>query len=76
MANFETHLLDLEEGGGIPNRTQFKHVLFAPELWSTYGASIFPAVRDAVEAGQWELAQQQLEKAASILTKASKKLLG
>ncbi|KAH8662875.1 hypothetical protein BGZ60DRAFT_380693 [Tricladium varicosporioides] len=76
MANFETHLLDLEEGGGIPNRTQFKHVVFGPQLWSGYDTAYFPAVRDAIEAGDWALAQQQVEKAASIIKKASKKLVG
>ncbi|KUJ07571.1 Zn-dependent exopeptidase [Mollisia scopiformis] len=76
MANFETHLLDLEEGGGIPNRTQFKHILFGPQLWSGYDEAFFPAIRDAVEAGEWALAQQQVEKAARILKRASKKLVG
>lgn len=75
MANFETHLLDLEEGGGIPNRTQFKHVLFGPQLWSGYDEAYFPAVRDAVEAGDWAGAQQQLDKAAALITRASKKLV-
>ncbi|TAQ87017.1 hypothetical protein B7494_g4647 [Chlorociboria aeruginascens] len=75
MANFETHLLDLEQGGGIPNRTQFKHVIFGPQLWSGYDEAFFPAVRDAVEAGDWDLAKQQLDKAARIIMKASKKLL-
>ncbi|TVY25057.1 putative glutamate carboxypeptidase [Lachnellula hyalina] len=76
MANFETHLLDLEEGGGIPNRTQYKHVVFGPDLWSGYDSAMFPAVRDAVVAEDWALAQQQVEKAAAIIMKASKKLNG
>ncbi|KAI9050768.1 hypothetical protein LZ554_004887 [Drepanopeziza brunnea f. sp. 'monogermtubi'] len=76
MANFETHLLDLEEGGGIPNRTQFKHVLFGPQLWSGYDAAFFPAIRDAVDARNWTLAQAQVAKAADIITKASRKLVG
>ncbi|KAL3427851.1 glutamate carboxypeptidase-like protein 1 [Phlyctema vagabunda] len=76
MANFETHLLDLEEGGGIPNRTQFKHVIFGPQLWSGYDEAFFPAIRDAVEAGDWSLAKIQVEKAANIIKKASRKLVG
>lgn len=76
MANFETHLLDLEEGGGIPNRTQFKHVVFGPQLWSGYDEAFFPAIRDAVDAGDWVLAQKQLDKAADIILRASKKLVG
>ncbi|CAL3963536.1 unnamed protein product [Diplocarpon coronariae] len=76
MANFETHLLDLEEGGGIPNRTQFKHVLFGPQLWSGYDEAFFPAIRDAVDSRDWALAQKQCDKAADIIKKASRKLIG
>lgn len=32
MSNFETHLLDLEDGGGVPGREWFKHVVFAPQV--------------------------------------------
>ncbi|KHJ34681.1 putative glutamate carboxypeptidase tre2 [Erysiphe necator] len=76
MANFETHLLDLEEGGGIPNRTQYKHILFGPQKWSTDGNIFFPAIRDAVDAQDWDLAKKQVEKAADLIKKASKKLVG
>lgn len=76
MANFETHLLDLEKGGGIPGREQFKHILFAPQAWSGYEVSFFPAIRDAVEKRDWALAQKQIEKAAGILKRASHKLVG
>ncbi|KAI9673167.1 MAG: hypothetical protein M1817_003029 [Caeruleum heppii] len=75
MSNFETHLLDLEEGGGLPGREQFKHVIFAPQAWSGYDEAYFPGVRDALDEGNRTLAQQQLDKAAAILEKASLKLL-
>lgn len=85
MSNFETHLLDLpdskdkdaEDGEqhGIPGREQFKHVIFGPDAWSGYDEAYFPAVRDAIEVGNWTLAQQQADKAARILTKAADKLL-
>ncbi|RDW89046.1 hypothetical protein BP6252_01078 [Coleophoma cylindrospora] len=76
MANFETHLLDMESGGGIPNRTQFKHVVFGPQLWSGYEEAFFPAIRDAVEARDWTLAKKQVDKTADIIMKASRKLVG
>ncbi|KAG4418589.1 hypothetical protein IFR04_008300 [Cadophora malorum] len=76
MANFETHLLDLEEGGGIPNRTQFKHIVFGPQLWSGYDEAFFPAIRDAVDARDWTLAQKQVQKAADTIMRASRKLVG
>jgi hypothetical protein len=60
----------------IPNRTQFKHVVFGPQLWSGYDEAYFPAIRDAVESGDWALAKVQVEKTASIIMRASKKLNG
>ncbi|KAG6005526.1 hypothetical protein E4U21_007852 [Claviceps maximensis] len=71
MAAFESALLDLEYGGGIPNRTQFKHVVFGPQKWSTYDISVFPAIRDTVEAGDWDLASRITSKTAAILRHAA-----
>ncbi|KAI0899434.1 Zn-dependent exopeptidase [Annulohypoxylon nitens] len=75
MANFESGLLDLEFGGGIPNRTQFKHVVFGPQLWSGYDEAFFPAIRDAVDAEDWSLTQKLIDKTADIITKAARALL-
>ncbi|KAL8695860.1 MAG: hypothetical protein Q9201_007930 [Fulgogasparrea decipioides] len=72
MADFETNLLDVE--GGLPGREQFKHTIFAPQLWDNYEAAYFPGVRDAVEEGEWVLAQRQVEKAAERLREASGRL--
>lgn len=59
----------------IPGRTQFKHTIFGPALWSRYDEAFFPAIRDAISSGDWEAAQKQLEKAATILSRAADKLL-
>ncbi|KAF4585389.1 glutamate carboxypeptidase Tre2 [Ophiocordyceps camponoti-floridani] len=70
-AAFETALLDLELGGGIPNRTQFKHVVYGPQLWAPSRADIFPAIRDTVEADDWPAARRAVAKAAAVLRKAA-----
>ncbi len=44
---------------GIPDRPWFKHVLYAPRY--TYAAMSLPGVREASEAGDWDLARRQLE---------------
>ncbi|KAJ5174384.1 uncharacterized protein N7482_000261 [Penicillium canariense] len=75
MASFDTHLLDLDVGGGIPNRTQFRHVVFGPELWSGYDASIFPAIRDSINTGNWSLTQHWINRVANTIHYASNKLL-
>ncbi|KAI9871808.1 MAG: hypothetical protein M1830_002429 [Pleopsidium flavum] len=117
MANFETHLLDVDGGVStlqslfpfpypqamltpslppslpfslystnhptqkprtnnkkLPNRTQYKHIIFAPQAWSGYDAAFFPAIRDAVDDGDWALAQEQVRKVAGILRHAAWKL--
>lgn len=75
MAAFETALLDVEFGGGIPNRTQFVHVVFGPQLWSGYDEAYFPAIRDAVDSGNLTLAQDIADKTARIISGAAKVLL-
>ncbi|CAN8101929.1 unnamed protein product [Discula destructiva] len=75
MAKFETGLLDLAQGGGIPNRTQFRHVVFGPQLWSGHDDVFFPAIRDVVNAGNWTLANLTVEKTARIVRDAAKPLL-
>ncbi|EFQ32443.1 PA domain-containing protein [Colletotrichum graminicola] len=74
MADFETALLDLEQGGGMPDRPQFKHVIFGPQAWSGNKPVTFAGIRDAVEAGDWELANKMVEKTARIIRNATNML--
>ena len=55
--------------GGIPDRPWFKHALYAPRY--TYAAMSLPGVREAAEAGDWELARSQLETLAGRLRAAA-----
>jgi N-acetylated-alpha-linked acidic dipeptidase len=55
----------------IPNRTQFKHVVFGPQLWSGYDEAFFPAIRDTIEAKDWALAEKTIAKTAEILRNAA-----
>lgn len=74
-ANFETLLLDLEKGGGLHEREQFKHILFAPQKWSGYDGYVFPAIRDAVDEGDYPRAQKAIDKAADLIQKAAQSLV-
>ncbi|RFU74221.1 peptidase [Trichoderma arundinaceum] len=71
MGLFESALLDLELGGGIPNRTQFKHVVFGPQLWSGYDGAFFPAVHDLVDEGDWDGANKYIAKTAALMKNAA-----
>ncbi len=59
----------------IPNRTQFKHVIFGPQLWSGYDEAFFPAIRDTIVAGDWTLANQTVEKVARLIQTAAANLV-
>lgn len=59
----------------IPNRTQFRHVVFGPELWSGYDASLFPAIRDSINTGNWTLAQHWIGRVSETIHSASNQLL-
>ncbi|KAI9686981.1 MAG: hypothetical protein M1822_002734 [Bathelium mastoideum] len=85
LMQLEKNLLDLPQEGddeettektqyGVPGREQFKHVLFAPDLWGGYDVAYFPAIRDAIDAKNWTAAMTQVHKAANILTRASNRL--
>jgi N-acetylated-alpha-linked acidic dipeptidase len=59
----------------LPGRDQFKHVIFGPDAFgSGHDAAVFPFVRDAVEKGDWKLAEQQIKKTAEILKRAGERL--
>jgi N-acetylated-alpha-linked acidic dipeptidase len=59
----------------IPNRTQFRHVVFGPQLWSGYDEAYFPAIRDAIDARDFPLAQSLANKTAGIIAAAAKALI-
>lgn len=64
---FERGFLDPR---GIKDRTWFKHVIYAPGLWTGYASQIFPAIVDAVDAGDIELTKHTEERAALSIDKA------
>ncbi|KAM0330118.1 hypothetical protein ACHAQA_004290 [Verticillium albo-atrum] len=75
MAGFETALLDIDQGGGIPNRTQFKHVVLGPQAWSNTEQVTFPAIRDAIEEADWASATKLVDKTAKLIRNAANVLL-
>ena len=57
----------LASGNGLPGRDWYKHRLYAPGLYTGYGAKTLPGVREAVESGKWDEANQQAAALASAL---------
>jgi N-acetylated-alpha-linked acidic dipeptidase len=44
---------------GLPNRTWYKHQIYAPGFYTGYGVKTLPGIREAVEAKNWQLAQHE-----------------
>jgi len=71
----------LTNAEGLPNRTWFKHQLYAPGFYTGYGVKTVPAVREAIELKQWKLADEGivvvsrvLQDEAALISSAAAKL--
>ncbi|MGB2869414.1 MAG: M28 family metallopeptidase [Bacteroidota bacterium] len=53
---------------GLPGRPWFKHLVYAPGLYTGYGVKTIPGVREAIEQKKWKEAEQEIIRAASVLT--------
>ena len=66
---------------GLPGRSWYRHMVYAPGLFTGYGVKTLPGVREAIEERQWKVAEQQvtvlapvLEKLAAAIRAAAKEL--
>ncbi|HSC48399.1 MAG TPA: transferrin receptor-like dimerization domain-containing protein, partial [Gammaproteobacteria bacterium] len=65
---------DLLYSGGLPGRPWFKHMLYAPGLYTGYGAKTLPGVREAIDQQQWDTAGEYVGIVAGVLNKYSAEL--
>jgi N-acetylated-alpha-linked acidic dipeptidase len=56
--------------GGLPGRPWYRHLIYAPGVETGYGAKTLPGVREALEAGDWDLARQFIGRTAQVLDEA------
>lgn len=42
---------------GLPKREWFKHLVYAPGLYTGYGVKTLPGIREGVEQNQWDEAR-------------------
>ncbi|HEV8146917.1 MAG TPA: M28 family metallopeptidase [Bryobacteraceae bacterium] len=52
---------------GLPGRDWYRHQLYAPGLYTGYGAKTLPGVREAVEAQRWDEANRESRRVAQAL---------
>jgi len=53
---------------GLPNRSWFKHQIYAPGFYTGYGVKTIPGVREAIEQKRWQEADEQIARAGKALT--------
>lgn len=56
---------------GLPRRDWYRNQIYAPGMLTGYAAKTLPGVREAVEAQQWDEANQQVHKLAETLRSAA-----
>jgi N-acetylated-alpha-linked acidic dipeptidase len=52
---------------GVLRRTWYKHMIDAPGVYSGYGAKTIPGVREAIEQKNWDEANSEIVRIASVL---------
>jgi N-acetylated-alpha-linked acidic dipeptidase len=52
---------------GLPRRPWYKHMIYAPGVYSGYGAKTIPGVREAIEQKHWDEADAEIERVAKVL---------
>jgi len=67
---------DLIEPAGLPDRPWYRHVVYAPGLYTGYGVKTIPGVREAVDAGNYTRAADQAAIVIRALNRAAKTLQG
>jgi N-acetylated-alpha-linked acidic dipeptidase len=65
---------DLIEPAGLPDRPWFRHVVYAPGLYTGYGVKTIPGVREAVDSGNYARAAEQASIVIRALQRATRTL--
>jgi N-acetylated-alpha-linked acidic dipeptidase len=65
---------DLIEPAGLPERPWYRHVIYAPGLYTGYGVKTIPGVREAIDSGNYARAAEQARIVISALERATKTL--
>ena len=63
-------------GPGLPKRPWFRHVLQSPGYYLGYGSQAFPGITQALDDGDYKLAQSEINIAAKAVLNAASFLIG
>ena len=56
---------------GLPRRPWYKHMLYAPGVYSGYGVKTLPGIREAIEEKYWAEADSEIVRVAKVLDSES-----
>ncbi len=59
----------LTDSRGLPGRPWFRHMIYAPGFYTGYGVKTIPGVREAIEQKRWQEADDQIQRAGTLLTR-------
>ena len=60
---------------GLPGRTWYKNLIYAPGRFTGYGAKTLPGVREAIEERRWDDANRYVKLTADALNDYSDRLI-
>jgi N-acetylated-alpha-linked acidic dipeptidase len=59
---------DFRHEAGLPKREWFKHLVYAPGLYTGYGVKTLPGIREGIEQNQWDEARSFVPIVANAIT--------
>jgi N-acetylated-alpha-linked acidic dipeptidase len=68
LAPLNAHLIQIERRltnpDGLPRRSWFKHLIYAPGFYTGYGVKTLPGIREGIEEKRYEEAEREISRAA------------
>ena len=61
----------LTDDAGLPRRSWYKHMIYAPGVYSGYAPKTMPGVREAIEQKRWPEANAEIVRVAKVLENES-----
>ena len=61
----------LTDSEGLPGRQWYRHLLYAPGLYTGYGVKTVPGVREAIEQKQYDSVEREVARAAQAIQRLS-----
>jgi N-acetylated-alpha-linked acidic dipeptidase len=61
--------IQLVDDGGLPRRSWYRHLIYAPGFYTGYGVKTVPGVREGIEQSRYEEAEHEVVRASKALTR-------